>query len=303
MRDVAGKVDVAFCPTPQQKAEAEFFVRQRYRTDDRAFLTLEQDDLQLGRCPCDDSFESYSYGKLRQDYRIGDTVLYIPRGGDLLEPGVVASFDDAEMTVTVRCLQRLSTVQPGCKPNELLFTQQLEVFGADAVVRRCQVRVFGDQQQQPIEAPYDRDGSGDCFYVRSELTPTGQLRPLARALADEELRQGLRLGAEIAKPMLRGMDLFCGGGNFGRGLEEGGVVQMKYAVDFDDAPLHSYRANMKHLDDTKLYLGSINNYLQDAIEGRYSEEKGIPRRVPPLPPSPRYVLFYLSLPALVDGKE
>ena len=289
VRDVAGKVDVAFRPTAQQTAEAEFFVRQKYRTGDRAFLTLKEGDLQLGRCPCDDSFESYSYGRVRQDYRIGDTVLCAPRKGDLLEPGVVADFDDAEMTVTVRCLQRLSTLQPGCKPNELLFTQQLEVFDAAAVVRRCQVRVFGEQ---PIEAPYDRDGSGDCFYIRSEWTPTGQLRPLVRTLVDEELRQGFRLGAEIAKPVLRGMDLFCGGGNFGRGLEEGGAVQMKYAVDFDDAPLHSYRANMKHLDDTKLYLGSINNYLQDAIEGRYSEEKGIPRRVPP--PLLRFIYSCIS---------
>ena len=290
IQDVAGRVDAAFRLSPQQMAEAEFFVRQKYRTKDPAFLSLKGEDLQLGRCPCCD-FESHPYDKIRRDYRIGDAVLYVPRKGDLLEPGVVAGFDDAGMTVTVRCLQRLSTIQPGCKPNELLFTQQHEVLAAEKVVRRCEVRVFGEQQ--PIEAPYDRDGSGDCFYIRSEVTATGRL-PLARTLADDELRQGLRLGAEIAKPVLKGMDLFCGGGNFGRGLEEGGVVQMKYAVDFDDAPLHSYRANMKHPDDTKLYLGSINNYLQDAIEGRYSEEKGIPRRVPPPPLVAGFFHFFSS---------
>lgn len=71
------------------------------------------------------------------------------------------------------------------------------------------------------------------------------------------------------------------------------MVQMMYAVDFGDAPLHSYRANMKHLDGTRLYLGS-NNYLQDAIEGRYSEGKGILCLVF------RCILF---ITALINGKE
>jgi hypothetical protein len=50
-------------------------------------------------------------------------------------------------------------------------------------------------------------------------------------------------------------------------------------VDFDTLPLHNYRANLKDLGDTKLYLGSINNYLLDTIKGKFSEEKGIPKRV------------------------
>ena len=61
-------------------------MRQKHRTKDPAFLSLKKDDLKLGRCPCGD-FESLPYGKVRRDYQIGDAVLYVPRKGDLLEPG------------------------------------------------------------------------------------------------------------------------------------------------------------------------------------------------------------------------
>ena len=78
---------------------------------------------------------------------------------------------------------------------------------------------------------------------------------------------------------LRGLDLFCGGGNFGRGVSDGGAVIHKWsfpsvlpsrlinsAVDIDTNAVHSYRANLDH-DDTKLYLGSVNNFLYDVITG------------------------------------
>jgi len=46
------------------------------------------------------------------------------------------------------------------------------------------------------------------------------------------------------------------------------------AVDIDINAIHSYRANLDH-DDTKLYLGSVNNFLYDVITGR---SRSLPRR-------------------------
>lgn len=40
------------------------------------------------------------------------------------------------------------------------------------------------------------------------------------------------------------------------------------AVDIDITAMHTYKANLQH-DDVNLYLGSINNFLFDAITGRY----------------------------------
>ena len=77
---------------------------------------------------------------------------------------------------------------------------------------------------------------------------------------------------------LRTLYLFCGGGNFGRGVEDGGAVHHKWlypvmialtirAVDIDIHAMHTYKANLEH-DDVDLYLGSINNFLFDVITGR-----------------------------------
>jgi DNA (cytosine-5)-methyltransferase 1 len=50
---------------------------------------------------------------------------------------------------------------------------------------------------------------------------------------------------------------------------------MKWAVEIDSGPLHTYRANMENVNDARLYLGSVNNFMKSAILGEYSED--IPR--------------------------
>jgi DNA (cytosine-5)-methyltransferase 1 len=269
-------VDVVFRPKPEEMSECDFFIRQKYRTEDPAFLSLRPSEYELGRCACDDDFEP-SYSKLKVDHPVGSTILYEPTHGALLEPGVIAGFSDGDMTFVIRQLPRLEDWQSDVAPNEVVFSSALLNIPFPRIIRRCFVRAFAGLES--VVAPYDRGGIGDCFFIRYELTVDGQLLPYQCRLGDDELRQGYSLQEPLKKPILKGMDLFCGGGNFGRGLEEGGALQMKWAVDFDAAPLHSYRANMQSLNDTKLYLGSINNYLEDAIKGRFSEEKGIPRRV------------------------
>jgi DNA (cytosine-5)-methyltransferase 1 len=80
---------------------------------------------------------------------------------------------------------------------------------------------------------------------------------------------------------LRGLDLFCGGGNFGRGVADGGAVHFKWlyplmmaltirAIDININAIHTYKANLEH-DDVKLYFGSIINFLFDVINGRNGE--------------------------------
>jgi len=72
---------------------------------------------------------------------------------------------------------------------------------------------------------------------------------------------------------LRGMGIFCGGGNYDRGLENGGSVDFAYAVDIAEHALHSYRANAG--PDTELFLGSVDDYLAQAMAG--TQQKPIAR--------------------------
>jgi len=76
-----------------------------------------------------------------------------------------------------------------------------------------------------------------------------------------------KLGLFWSNPRLFGLGLFCGGGNFDRGLEDGGAVQVKYAVDWDAAALHSYRVNVKDPKDVEYFLGSVNDHLSKVLFG------------------------------------
>ena len=70
---------------------------------------------------------------------------------------------------------------------------------------------------------------------------------------------------------LRGLDLFCGGGNFGRGLEDGGGVKMRWANDYDCKAIHTYMANQDPVDDITPFLGSVDTFQRHALEGRFSK--------------------------------
>ncbi|KAI5817085.1 S-adenosyl-L-methionine-dependent methyltransferase [Pyronema omphalodes] len=269
--DISGKVDVVFCPPDDNNLpKNQFFVRQIYRVANPAFLSLQISHLaEIIRSPqaaCEGEEDSAisQHKEIKRKYIPGDTILYAPMDGNLLEPVVVTKFNDDDASVTVRRLVRQCALTPDAKPNELIFSDDFQDIPSWTVARRCYVKVFS--LDSPIEAPYNRNGTGDFFYIRTDHPPL-----------PESLHQGFDHDTPISKPLLRGLDLFCGGGLFGRGLEESGVVKMHWAVDIDGGPLHTYRANVANVNDIKLYLGNVNNYLKSAILGEYSEETGIPR--------------------------
>ncbi|KAL7266859.1 hypothetical protein RUND412_010577, partial [Rhizina undulata] len=113
-----------------------------------------------------------------------------------------------------------------------------------------------DVKAGKIPSPYNLDGTGDFYYISAALDKNDNIKPFETF--PTSLRQGFDPEVPFQMPKLKGLDLFCGGGNFGR-------------VDIDVSAIQTYRANLKHPDDTSLYYGSINNYLSDAINGRCNE--------------------------------
>ena len=208
-----------------------------------------------------------------------------------LDPYIIENFDDDNGKITLRVLARRVELdgRDSAPANELVYTHRFISVKPRRIDRYCHVRVFAENER--VVTPYDRNGGGDCFFIRmEEVVDSGELthntspniressqsptpRPCYIPLktAPKNLRQGFLLDTETPASTLKGLDLFCGGGNFGRGMEEGGAVEMKFAVDIESVPLHAYRANLQHPDDAAMYLGSINNYLKDAITGKYSK--------------------------------
>lgn len=123
---------------------------------------------------------------------------------------------------------------------------------------------------ESIPPPYDGDGVGGFFYItHMEVLEEGCRRFLPLESFPTSLKQGYDPTDELTK--LRGLDLFCGGGNLGRGLEDGGGIEMKWANDWDAKAIHTYMANASSPHAVAPFLGSIDDLQRLAIQGRFSQ--------------------------------
>ena len=259
--EVIRKPLVAFFGRPNTKG-MDFFVRQKYIEGDGAWQTLQESDF---NCKCEERAHPPKFLK-------GDTLLVSIN--KVLEPVI---FDEHEPDglsgmIRVRRLARRGRDYGDVEtePNELVLTDYFKIIPLTAVSRDCEIRLYTRQEKEErkIPTPYDRHGTGDCYTI-SALDLQGIKADLQSPMIppDIPMREGWNPQIPVRKP-LKGLDIFCGGGNFGRGLEEGGAVHFQWAVDWDKAAIHSYKANLKEEDQTYLFHGSVNDYLSQAMQGK-----------------------------------
>ncbi|MCJ1246567.1 DNA methyltransferase Dim-2 [Trapelia coarctata] len=243
--EVVAITSVDFFGSPTD-SNAEFFVRLRYLRDTAAFEELKQDHLEFKGLETVDG-PVLEPVELRSAVRPGTTSVSARR---LLRRGRDFNGEDAQQ-------------------NELVYTSDFEVIPLANIDRACHVRFYtmAERDQGKIPAPYCRQGTADAFYIIFEEVADRALRELTKPYPSK-LRQGFDLLEEPQLPQLRALDLFCGGGNFGRGLEEGGAIKVKWAVDIDPHAIHSYRANLADPSEVTLFLGSVNDYLGQAMDGK-----------------------------------
>ncbi|KAI1377972.1 S-adenosyl-L-methionine-dependent methyltransferase [Hypoxylon crocopeplum] len=248
---------------------AEFFVRQTYLSDDCRWTTLKKEHLTCAE------------ERFREDhpYKVGDAVLAETNRMALrLEPFIVEEFfeESNKQYVRLRRLLRRKVVDkgaPNSPPNELVYTDQLVEFSSSRIFRHCLLRAF--QAEEKIPTPYDCKGTGDVFFMTHREVETieggNTCVPLDISLL-HQLRQGFNPSSHHPEK-LQGLDLFCGGGNFGRGLEDGGAIEMRWANDIWTEAIHTYMANTKPGTCTP-FLGSVDDLLRRALYGNGSK---IPR--------------------------
>ncbi|KAI1456025.1 S-adenosyl-L-methionine-dependent methyltransferase [Annulohypoxylon moriforme] len=242
---------------------AEFFVRQTYLSDDCRWTTLKKEHL---KCT-EDRFH------VKTSYKVGDAVLVETNPKTLqLEVFIIESFfnEKKKKYVRLRKLARRKDVDeesPKSPPNEVVYTDQLVEISTRRIFRHCLVRAF--YLEEEIPSPYDHGGTGDLFFMthREIETEEGKTAyvPLDMVLV-RQLRQGFDpLNIHHGKK-LQGLDLFCGGGNFGRGLEDGGAIEMRWANDIWREAIHTYMANSEPGVCTP-FLGSVDDLLHRALLG------------------------------------
>ncbi len=114
-------------------------------------------------------------------------------------------------------LRRRREIVGAGRPNELVYTIQTEKVSTNKLDRTCLVRFYRetDAENCRIPAPYSRDGTGNAFYITTRLTPEHGLIPIENNVP-QTLIQGFDPSSVPPRRVLRGMDLYCGGGNFGR---------------------------------------------------------------------------------------
>ncbi|PHH75580.1 hypothetical protein CDD80_2251 [Ophiocordyceps camponoti-rufipedis] len=241
---------------------SEFFCRQTYISEERKWISLTPEHRWC---------EHVVYRSLESPYQAGDTLLVLQKPRDSFsEPCEVVSVEMEEKRVLYRLrkLLRRQRLEPQARPNELVYTNFLFQCGENSIVGRCHVRYFPANSE--ISTPYDRDGVGAFFFMTHQevVDELGRSSLVELESAPPSLRQGFDPAVEI--PRLRGFDLFCGGGNFGRGLEEGGGIRMNWANDYDKQAIHTYMANVQPEDTVTPFLGSINDLQRRIILGNFS---------------------------------
>ncbi|KAJ9148477.1 DNA (Cytosine-5)-methyltransferase 1 [Pleurostoma richardsiae] len=250
---------------------AEFFVRQTYTTEERRFVTLQKSHL-----TCDHEHKE-------TPYRVGDTILAATSPGELevLEPSIIVDVyrEGSKEYARLRKLLRRRKVDPSgpkCPPNELVFTDQYTNVRMAKIEGRCLVRAF--RPNDKIPTPYDRNGTGNVFFItHQEVLEDGEPRYVPLKTTTTLPRQGFDPSRRCKK--LRAMDLFCGCGNFGRGLEEGGAIQCRWANDIWDRAIHTYMANAKSPCSVHPFLGSVDDMLHRGLQGRFSDSVPQPGEV------------------------
>ncbi|CAK7208378.1 hypothetical protein SCUCBS95973_000081 [Sporothrix curviconia] len=299
--EVAGIHSIEWFGSPD--TTADFFIRQTYLHGERSWVQLKlghifcrgsvSEALRAGSVFAShfgtsrDPVESIGAFEKTPDYVVGDTVLVArSRKSPRSEPYEVVSVPGLDTDFCLRQLLRRHEVDPkapDAPPNELVYTDNTsEIPKTARILGRCIVRIF-PETTKAIPSPYNRDGTGNVFYMthRMEKTPKtigsdidGHLSskagdynirflPLDTATDAPRLRQGFNPSTPV--PRLRAMELFCGCGNLGRGIEDAGATETRCANDIWPVAIHTFMANVASPDRVQPFIGSADTLLERAI--------------------------------------
>ncbi|EER44131.1 DNA methyltransferase [Histoplasma capsulatum var. duboisii H88] len=263
--EIVEKVNVTFYSCQAEKG-AKFFIRQTYFSEDESFTSLKEEHF---NCQCRKPTS-------KPEFSIGDTVLVESSNKSnsdqvYLEPVEILEFCESGL-VNVRVLPRRGRDynDASCRPNELVYTNRTRSIDVDQIERPCQVRFYTEEQKRDgsIPVPYSRDGTGDAFYITAqEINSENGPELVSLQHPPVGFKEGPNYSEDTGFRKLRALNIFSGGGSFDRGLQEGGAIENKWAVEWSHVPMLTYRANHDNPEKIHLFLGSVNDFLLQALQG------------------------------------
>jgi DNA (cytosine-5)-methyltransferase 1 len=155
------------CQPP--KSTRQLFIRQTY-LENEIFVTLKEEHK---KCEHLQARKLGGPPGLAHRYRVGQTVLVEPRHKKHgLEAYEIVRYevDGDKQNVVLRQLWRRRDIDGSGRPNELVYTDKTEKVAARKVKQTCLVRFYSEDDivSNTIPAPYNRDGTGNAFYITSQ---------------------------------------------------------------------------------------------------------------------------------------
>ena len=248
----------------------QYFVCQKYLSADNSFRTITKGDL---RCRCSEKKSSkFDLAKLK--YKIGDVVLY--EHGQLLTrklfPSLIVDFVLEKKRILVQKLdkQHKNHLKQAYLRSELKLSDNLILLKPQSILRKCHVILDQCPEEEYLKppSPYSFGGIGDYYVIKND---------------EQFIEQNVKINFDSRNPFeasigehrtrthqnkkLRGLGLFCGGGTFDRSLEMAGCIEIISVVDISRSAIHTYKANLIDKNNTRLFLGSIDDFFQEALNG------------------------------------
>jgi DNA (cytosine-5)-methyltransferase 1 len=268
---------------------SKMVIRQIFdEKDDGSFKSFSQKDL---KCQHRQKIIP-SYQNVKEEFTIGDTVLvsqshdsstYLgsyekPSGyhqWPRLSVAVIDSFIDQSERIGLRKLRRreLYGSDSLCVPNELVWTNNFYQLGPASIIKRCKVRFYSlyDRLNNHVPAPYNRGGTGNLFILTYEEALEGKfaLRELACSPGGYKEGYDPKNPLPPGVPPLSGIEVFCGGGNYSRGIEEAGAVRTAIAVDNNPYAIATHKANALPGSSINWVCQSCNRYIKEINRDKF----------------------------------
>ncbi|CAG8609301.1 11786_t:CDS:10 [Ambispora gerdemannii] len=253
----------------KQKVRVNFFTN----SCPRDFLTLPKEFLKPSQLPriCDCAAPKNLFKNFIEKYEVGDCILVSPQNKDtenLLTVACIEEIVKNRQTIKLRRFYRWSEVELSNKKsthhpiNELLYSKYIFEYNKfDIDIRLCHVEYLKFGDPQPVNLQH-RGSANHFFFSRQYNFETKEIKPLKSSKFADIFPDYYYKVSDVEK--LRGLDLFCGGGSLGRGFEDAGFVECRWAVDKYEAALKTYRENASD-DGITIIHESVNKVLNDAI--------------------------------------
>ncbi|KAI9738243.1 MAG: DNA methyltransferase Dim-2 [Cirrosporium novae-zelandiae] len=159
--DIETRVNVNFFAEPEISG-SEFFLRQKYISEDPHFMTLQQ------RYPTCKHLGSRSKPACNNRIiREGDTYVANFPGERLLQPVEIVKIISSKIRVRRFLRRRVAFNNEYAQPNELVHTEQCEIINADQVTDKCSIRLYSEadlkHKRIPSPANLPRPENVDLF--------------------------------------------------------------------------------------------------------------------------------------------